>query len=227
MDAISFVLGVRSSSLRSSALKDLVYRSGKTSGKGKGKAANQEGDGESESDEGEQDVEEDDEEDGERKAYVIAVYVDEDDEWKFQRRCVVLATTDRSAVLTPLRSISTAGTSEYRLNNKSVTYKVYNDQLEKFNILVKAKNFLVFQVSPPSPAQNHLLIVVMYRETSKLSPRNRRKTSPNSSTKFPVHSITRRSTTRLPPPSTEPPKLPSINTIVERASTERSSNSRK
>lgn len=28
-----------------------------------------------------------------------------------------------------------------------MTYKAYNERLEGFNILVKAKNFLVFQVS--------------------------------------------------------------------------------
>jgi structural maintenance of chromosome 1 len=45
MDAISFVLGVRSASLRSTALKDLIYRSGRKSKKdrkGKGKAVGRE-----------------------------------------------------------------------------------------------------------------------------------------------------------------------------------------
>lgn len=37
------------------------------------------------------------------------------------------------------------GSSEYRLNNKVVTYKTYNDALQRENILVQAKNFLVFQ----------------------------------------------------------------------------------
>lgn len=31
-----------------------------------------------------------------------------------------------------------------------MTYKRYNEQLESFKILVKAMNFLVFQVSPSS-----------------------------------------------------------------------------
>lgn len=44
-------------------------------------------------------------------------------------------------------SVSANGTSDYRLNGKVVTYKKYNETLEGFNILVKAKNFLVFQVS--------------------------------------------------------------------------------
>lgn len=47
-------------------------------------------------------------------------------------------------LLTP-NSISTTGTSEYKLNNKSVTYSAYNAALVSHNILVKAKNFLVFQ----------------------------------------------------------------------------------
>jgi structural maintenance of chromosome 1 len=42
-------------------------------------------------------------------------------------------------------SISLSGSSEYKINGKTVSYKRYNDQLETFNILVKAKNFLVFQ----------------------------------------------------------------------------------
>ncbi|ORY92961.1 condensin complex subunit SMC1 [Leucosporidium creatinivorum] len=124
MDAISFVLGVRSSSLRSAALKDLIYRSGRTK-KGKGKAADQDADEEEEESESEPDGEE---VDGERSAWVMAVYIDSDEkEWRFQR------------------SISTSGNSDYKLNGKVVTYKKYNEQLESFNILVKAKNFLVFQ----------------------------------------------------------------------------------
>ena len=37
------------------------------------------------------------------------------------------------------------GASEYKLNGKPVTYTAYNAALVKHNILVKAKNFLVFQ----------------------------------------------------------------------------------
>lgn len=75
MDAISFVLGVRSASLRSASLKDLIYRSGKTA-KGKERAEDSDQEGE----------EEDGEVDGERSAWVMAVYIDdEDQEWRFQR----------------------------------------------------------------------------------------------------------------------------------------------
>jgi hypothetical protein len=50
--------------------------------------------------------------------------------------------------------ISTSGASEYKLNGKVVTYQTYNTTLEQHNILVKAKNFLVFQVCnfPPLAA---------------------------------------------------------------------------
>ncbi|KAG6915096.1 hypothetical protein DXG01_013475 [Tephrocybe rancida] len=122
MDAISFVLGVKSAQLRSSQLKDLVYR-----GRRLGKTKVEDGS------EADAIVEEDDDGEGEgegtaKKAWVLAVYQDADDkEWRFQR------------------TISTTGASEYKLNNKVVTYSAYNAALISHNILVKAKNFLVFQ----------------------------------------------------------------------------------
>jgi structural maintenance of chromosome 1 len=42
-------------------------------------------------------------------------------------------------------SITVTGSSEYKINGKAVNAKEYNDALVEHNILVKAKNFLVFQ----------------------------------------------------------------------------------
>lgn len=141
MDAISFVLGVKSAQLRSSQLKDLVYR-GRRLAKGP-----------LDSSEATQDQEDDDDSDGEgegegtaKKAWVLAVFQDEKrKEWLFQR------------------TISTTGASEYRLDNKVVTYSAYNAALTSHNILVKAKNFLVFQgdveaVASQSPRELSRLI---------------------------------------------------------------------
>ncbi|KIK48679.1 hypothetical protein CY34DRAFT_578815 [Suillus luteus UH-Slu-Lm8-n1] len=139
MDAISFVLGVKSAQLRSSQLKDLVYR-GRRLAKGPLDGS-----------EATQDQEDDDNSDGEgegtaKKAWVLAVFQDEKrKEWLFQR------------------IISTTGASEYRLNNKVVTYSAYNTALTSHNILVKAKNFLVFQgdveaVASQSPRELSRLI---------------------------------------------------------------------
>ncbi|KAJ7773017.1 RecF/RecN/SMC N terminal domain-containing protein [Mycena metata] len=79
MDAISFVLGVKSAQLRSSQLKDLVYR-----GRRLGKSGI-----EGEEDEPEAADEDDETEQGEgsaKKAWVMAVYIDaEDKEWRFRR----------------------------------------------------------------------------------------------------------------------------------------------
>ena len=79
MDAISFVLGVKSAQLRSSQLKDLVYR-GRRLANG---TQTQEGAEEDEEDEGE----------GEgtaKKAWVMAVFKDENSkEWTFQRTYVL------------------------------------------------------------------------------------------------------------------------------------------
>ena len=79
MDAISFVLGVKSAQLRSSQLKDLVYR-GRRLARG-----TQEGSEATQLD----DEDEDGEGDGEgtaKKAWVMAVIEDaEGKEWQFQR----------------------------------------------------------------------------------------------------------------------------------------------
>ncbi|KAJ7246598.1 condensin complex subunit SMC1 [Mycena haematopus] len=140
MDAISFVLGVKSAQLRSAQLKDLVYR-----GRRLGKSGIE---GEDD-DEPNADQDEDEGEEGEgtaKKAWVMALYVDADKkEWRFRR------------------TISTTGASEYKLNSKVVTYNAYNAALTSHNILVKAKNFLVFQgdvetVASQSPRELSRLI---------------------------------------------------------------------
>ncbi|KAL5498941.1 SMC1_1 [Sanghuangporus vaninii] len=117
MDAISFVLGVKSAQLRSSQLKDLVYR-GRRLGKSAADASQT------------IDEEEEEEEDevGARKAWVLAVYEDHDKkEWLYQR------------------TITTTGSSEYKLDGQVVSAQAYSASLAKHNILTKAKNFLVFQ----------------------------------------------------------------------------------
>ena len=63
-----------------------------------------------------------------KTAWVMAVYEDDaGDEQKWKR------------------SITTNGSSEYRINERVVTAQQYNDALENENILIKARNFLVFQ----------------------------------------------------------------------------------
>ncbi|KAJ6610416.1 condensin complex subunit SMC1 [Mycena sp. CBHHK59/15] len=142
MDAISFVLGVKSAQLRSSQLKDLVYRGRRLAKSGiEGEEEDPEAGGE-----GADDEEDEQGEGSAKKAWVLAVYVDADKkEWKFRR------------------TISTTGASEYKLNNKVVTYNAYNAALMSHNILVKAKNFLVFQgdveaVASQSPRELSRLI---------------------------------------------------------------------
>lgn len=56
------------------------------------------------------------------------------------------------------RTISSSGVSNYRLDSKDVTYEVYESILQRIGVLVKARNFLVFQgdvesVASKSPAQ--------------------------------------------------------------------------
>lgn len=138
MDAISFVLGIKSSHLRSTHLRDLVYRGRvlRTSKIGAdGDAIQDDGtngangltnghtqDGE------EQGTQSSSQRNDPQTAWVMAVYEDdagEEQKWK--------------------RSITSAGQSEYRINNRVVGAKQYNEALEAENILIKARNFLVFQ----------------------------------------------------------------------------------
>ena len=132
MDAISFVLGVKSSQLRSTHLSELIYR-GRTLqtqiAKEKAAAANEgvaDADG---ADDGENDVSSQRASRNDPKtAWVMAVYVNDDGEeqqWK--------------------RSITTTGGSEYRINGRPVSAVQYSAAMEEENILIKAKNFLVFQ----------------------------------------------------------------------------------
>lgn len=141
MDAISFVLGIKSSHLRSTHLKDLVYR-GRVLKNSKINAdgtatddspnAHPNGNGQANGDAS--DGEEEDSQppasqrDDPQTAWVMAVYEDdagEEQKWR--------------------RSITATGSSEYRINNRVVTAKAYNEALEAENILIKARNFLVFQ----------------------------------------------------------------------------------
>ena len=129
MDAISFVLGIKSSHLRSTHLRDLVYRgrvlrTSKINEDGSATVeANGDADGEAA---GSQDgiAERHDP----KSAWVMAVYEDDagdEQSWK--------------------RTITNQGVSEYRINNRIVTAQQYNEELERENILIKARNFLVFQ----------------------------------------------------------------------------------
>jgi structural maintenance of chromosome 1 len=134
MDAISFVLGVRSSQLRSDKLQDLVYR-GRIIREGRvnadGTVTEGDANGESQSNGDTQDngdTQSSTQTENPQTAWVKAVYEDDaeqEHEWQ--------------------RSITPSGASEYRINRRQVTAKEYNDALEEHSILVKARNFLVFQ----------------------------------------------------------------------------------
>lgn len=125
MDAISFVLGIKSSHLRSAHLKDLIYRgrvlkTSKINDDGSvdpGDQANGDTRNDEKASRGDP-----------KTAWVMAVYEDDagdEQRWK--------------------RSITNQGASEYRINDRVVTAQQYNDGLEQENILIKARNFLVFQ----------------------------------------------------------------------------------
>jgi structural maintenance of chromosome 1 len=106
MDALSFVLGIKTSQLRSGQLKDLIYH------------------GDSSAD----------------SASVSAVFIDAQDQE------LTLTRSYLSSLLNHTRIHSNTQGSEYYINGSLVPWATYNETLENQNILVKAKNFLVFQV---------------------------------------------------------------------------------
>ena len=143
MDAISFVLGIKSSHLRSSHLRDLVYRGrvlkhSRIAADGTATATDAPQDADANGHSARPDTrpgaqDQVDSQAGSQvqdptTAWVMAVYEDDagdEQAWK--------------------RSITSTGQSEYRINNRVVTAKQYNEALEAENILIKARNFLVFQ----------------------------------------------------------------------------------
>ncbi|KAF7510726.1 hypothetical protein GJ744_006092 [Endocarpon pusillum] len=134
MDAISFVLGIKSSHLRSTHLRELVYRGRvlrHSTINGDGVAAEEGSNGHTNGNTGDGDDgsgEVVSERNDPKSAWVMAVYEDDagdEQQWK--------------------RTITSQGASEYRINNRVVTAVQFNDALEAENILIKARNFLVFQ----------------------------------------------------------------------------------
>ncbi|KAI9018451.1 condensin complex subunit SMC1 [Hyaloraphidium curvatum] len=116
MDAISFVLGVKSAQLRSSQLRDLVYRD-RTTRTGDD-AAEEDGDPDGAYEN----------ENNPQRASVTAIYE-----------------TSSGEEIQFMRTVNVRGASEYRINGRPVRFEDYNAKLEEQNILVKARNFLVFQ----------------------------------------------------------------------------------
>lgn len=140
MDAISFVLGIKSSHLRSTQLKDLIYRgrvirTTKINADGTATEVDGDGDGETQ-DNG--DSQTSTQRHDPTTAWVMAVFEDDAEQvhrWK--------------------RTITNQGTSQYMIDNRVVTQKAYNDALEEQSILIKARNFLVFQGDVESVASQN------------------------------------------------------------------------
>lgn len=142
MDAISFVLGVQSAQLRGSTLRDLVYAYDVQDSKEKRNASvslvyvlntNDE--------EKEEEEDESEERDG-----------DKENSKKKKRQKRGEEEGEKNEVRFS-RTISNSGASDYKIDNKTVTFEEYAEKLKQFGILVKARNFLVFQGDIEAVAQ--------------------------------------------------------------------------
>ena len=122
MDAISFVFGVQSRDLRSSQMKDLIFRP-----PGKSNAATK------------------------LRASATLIYQDAEtqEEIRFSR------------------SISPNGVGDYRVDDKVVSFAQYEERLSDIGVILKARNFLVFQGDVESLAnKNPNELVEMFEQFS-------------------------------------------------------------
>lgn len=136
MDAIGFVLGVKSRHLRSAGMDELVYRgrilhTSKINADGTatdGAAPNGHVNGTNGTANDDENLVVSGQRNDPKTAWVMAVFQDDagvEHRWK--------------------RTVTRSGSSEYRINEKVVSQTKYNEALESERILIKAKNFLVAQ----------------------------------------------------------------------------------
>jgi structural maintenance of chromosome 1 len=120
MDAISFVFGVQSRDLRSSQMKDLIFRPpGNKSNATK------------------------------LRASATLIYQHDEEEIRFSR------------------SISPNGVGDYRVDGKVVSFAQYEERLGDIGVILKARNFLVFQGDVESLAnKNPNELVEMFEQFS-------------------------------------------------------------
>ena len=144
MDAISFVLGVQSAQLRGSTLRDLVYAYDVQDSKEKRNASVSLVYVLNTNDEEEEEEEEEDESE-ERDG-------DKENSKKKKRQKRGEEEGEKNEVRFS-RTISNSGASDYKIDNKTVTFEEYAEKLKQFGILVKARNFLVFQGDIEAVAQ--------------------------------------------------------------------------
>jgi len=145
MDAMSFILGVQSRDLRSSQMKDLIFRPPGTA------------------------------RDATLTATASLIYVepnkeDGDDDSHKKKKSRLASKLPEGDTYRFTRIITTKGTGEYRVNNKPVTFKKYEEALSKIGVLLKARNFLVFQGDVESMARkNPKQLVEMFENISASS----------------------------------------------------------
>ncbi|KAL3662383.1 hypothetical protein V7S43_012710 [Phytophthora oleae] len=130
MDAISFVLGVNSRQLRSNQLKDLVHRAPSDS-----EAVS-----------------------NARSAFVTLVYELTPNETPPSKSQAAQEAQNPLREVKFTRYISEKGVGSYRIDGQDISSEGYQNQLKEIGILVKARNFLVFQgdvesIASKSPAE--------------------------------------------------------------------------
>ena len=135
MDAISFVLGVQSRHLRSSSLKDLIFKKDSSSLPAR------------------------------KASVKLFYEVSDNEVDNFKEGTITTTTTTTTtntntntttigAEIEFCRTISSSGVSTYRLNNKETTYEIYEETLQQIGVLVKARSSSSSSSSSSSPSSS-------------------------------------------------------------------------
>ena len=161
MDAMSFVLGVQSRALRSTNLKELIFRPNTAhSSSALSKAGNKQLKASAtlvythvrthkrpRTNYNRRDDDDDDDDDNEEESSENSES-EEDEVVEQQQQRVEGAEEDEpedGQEFRFSRTISASGVGEYQVNSKTCSFAQYERTLKRIGVLVKARNFLVFQ----------------------------------------------------------------------------------
>lgn len=140
MDAMSFVLGVQSRDLRSSQMKDLIFRPPGSEQDETLSARASLVYVEPTTTTTKKEASGDDDNDG-CKRWAVGIDV----EGAAKKKASLAKKLPQGKTIIFSRIVTVKGTGEYQINGKNVTFKQYEAKLASIGVLLKARNFLVFQ----------------------------------------------------------------------------------
>ena len=140
MDAIAFLFGVQSRDLRSSQMKDLIFRPPG------GLRNDDDGDDDDNDEDGDGDADDERNAPAKRKSQKSKIATTTTTTTKLKATATLVYHDDeQDREYRFSRSVSPSGVGEYRVDGQVVSFADYEKELGTIGVLLKARNFLVFQ----------------------------------------------------------------------------------